>query len=166
MLVSERNKRLFHILGIQALYIKFTQKYKVSWGRKKNHSPVRNVLSSPAKSPTHNTNSQEPAAFNYSHLADTFIQNTFPIPPRWGFFFFLFLFSYCWWPQWEWKPSPPSTVLNVRVSGAAGITWFPCALSLTQTLFFLSISRGVTLERVFSEEPCLSCTHLFFVFSA
>lgn len=87
MLVSERNKRLFHILGIQALYIKFTQKYKVSWRKKKNHSPVRNVLSSPAKSPAHNTNSQEPAAFNYSHLADTFIQNTFPIPPRWGFFF-------------------------------------------------------------------------------
>lgn len=27
--------------------------------------------------------------------------------------------------------------------------------------FFLSISRGVTLERVLSEEPCLSCTHLF-----
>lgn len=52
----------------------------------RNPSTVRNILSSPTKSFAHNTNSQELATFNYSHLADTFIQNTFSIPPRCSFF--------------------------------------------------------------------------------
>lgn len=126
---------------------------------------MRNVLSSPTKSPAHNTNSQEPAAFNYSHLADTFIQNTFPIPPRWVFFFFL----NCCWPQWEWKPSPPSAVLDVRASGAAGITWLSCALLLTHTFFSLYFPRSYTWEGAFwgaqfkSHSSCLCLFSINFI---
>ncbi len=102
-----------------SLFCVFSGKTKLTLNLTEMHS--NNILSSLTNSLTHNTNSLEPPATNYSNLVGTFIQNTLQCLE--GVYF------YYGWPQWESvgiKPSLLAEILNSCTTAAGRITWF-CA---------------------------------------